>query len=156
MAVDVRVSGAAQIHALAQRFKAAGQEGLGREMARALTKAVEPLNKAIDEEARKVAPSGYVEVLTRSLKHRRSVRASRDQASVRLTTAAKGKAEYRDLPALNAGRLRHPVFGRRRKPWTVTAIPAGFYDRGTKSAADLAEKQLLVVLDGFTQRLSEE
>lgn len=154
--MDVRISGAAQIHALAKRIKQTGDTGLGREMAKALSQAVEPIGKAINEEATKVAPSGYVEVLTRSLRHRRTVRGGRMQASVRLTTSAKGKTENRDLPSLNAGRLRHPVFGRRRKPWTVTTITSGFYDRGTRKAADEAEKQLLVVLDEFTQRLSEE
>lgn len=154
--MDVRISGADQIHALARHIKALGDAGLGREMAVALTKAVEPVGKAITREAGIVAPSGYEPVLTRSLQHRRTVRASRTQASVRLTTTAKGKQENRDLPSLNAGRLRHPVFGRRKNPWTVTGIPSGFYDRGTEKAAGEAEKQLLAVLDDFTQRLSEE
>lgn len=154
--MDVTISGAQQIHALAKHIKTLGDAGLGREMARALTKAVDPIGKAINAEAVKVAPSGYVEALTRSLKHRRSVRNSRTQASVRLTTSAKGKQENRDLPSLNAGKLRHPVFGRRRSPWAVTGITSGFYDRGTKKAVDEAEKQLQVVLDDFTQRLSEE
>lgn len=154
--IDVSVSGAEQIHALAKHIKELGDAGLGREMARALTKAVDPISMAINEEATKVAPSGYVEALTRSLKHRRSVRSSSRQASVRLTTQARGQQDLRDLPSLNAGRLRHPVFGRRRSPWAVTAIPSGFYDRGTKKAADAAEKQLQVVIDDFTQRLIEE
>jgi hypothetical protein len=154
--MDVKISGADQIHALAKHIKALGDAGLGREMGRALTKAVDPIGKSINKEAAAVAPSGYEPTLTSSLKHRRTLRASRTQASVRLTTTAKGKAENRDLPSLNAGKLRHPVFGRRRKTWAVTAIPSGFYDRGTKNAADAAEKQLLVVLDDFTQRLSEE
>lgn len=154
--MDFRISGAEEIHALAKRFKDIGEEGLGREMARALTKAVAPIGKSVNEQASKAAPSGYREALTASLKHRRSVRNSRADASVRLTTSAKGKTENRDLPSLNAGRLRHPVFGRRFKPWSVTAIPSGFYDRGTKNAIDEAEKQLIVVLDDFERRLIEE
>jgi len=154
--MDVSISGAQQIHALAKRIKELGDAGLGREMARALTRAVDPIGKSINREAAAVAPSGYEPVLTRSLQHRRSVRNSRAEASVRLTTSAKGKQDLRDLPSLNAGRLRHPVFGRRRSPWAVTAITSGFYDRGTEKAADAAEKQLLVVLDDFTQRLTEE
>lgn len=153
--IDVRISGAEQIHALAKHIKELGDAGLGREMAQALTKAVDPIGKAINDEAAKVAPSGYVEALTRSLKHRRSVRNSRTQASVRLTTQARGKQDLRDLPSLNAGSLRHPVFGRRRSPWFVTRITSGFYDRGTEKAAAAAEQQLQVVIDDFTQRLSE-
>jgi hypothetical protein len=72
---------------------------------------------------------------------------------VRLTTYAKGKKERRDLPSMNAGRLRHPVFGRRSAKGKRTRghHRAGFYDRGTAKAADEAEKQLLVVLDDFQQ-----
>jgi hypothetical protein len=154
--IEVRISGAEQIHALARHIKELGDAGLGRQMAAALTRAVDPVGKAINAEASKVSPSGYRETLTRSLQHRRAVRNSRTQASVRLTTTGKGKQESRDLPSLNAGNLRHPVFGRRKDPWHVTRIASGFYDRGTEKAADEAETQLLVVLDDFTQRLSEE
>lgn len=165
MGLDVRVSGADQIHALAKHFKELEKAGLGRQMARALTKAVDPIGKAVTAEAAKVAPSGYEGTLTRSLKHRRSVRSGRTEASVRLTTSARGRKDLRDLPSLNAGKLRHPVFKRfrtlksgevKRNPWAVTTIPSGFYDRGTKTAADAAEKQLQVVIDDFTQRLIEE
>lgn len=161
--VEVRITGAEQIRALARRL-AAADKGLGREMSRALNKALDPVGKAIDREAAKVAPSGYQATLARSLKHRRSLRSTAREASVRLITNAKGKAENRDLPAIEAGNLRHPVYGRTRKtkrgpkpnPWAVTSIRAGFHKRGTASAAGEAEKQLLVVLDDFAQRLTEE
>ena len=155
MGLEVRISGADQLRAVAAQIKATGDKGLGREMARALTEAVKPLGDAIEAEADKVAPVGYRPVLTRSLKHRRSVRANTRSASVRYTTTAKGKVENRDLPALNKGVLRHPVFGRRSKPWTVTAIEAGFHDRAVKDAGPLAEQQLLGVLDDFADRLSK-
>lgn len=151
MGLEFKVSGAERFHRLADLFKELDNEGLGREMARALTKAVDPLGKAITEEAGKAAPGGYRGTLTASMKHRRSVRNTRTQASVRLTTTAKGVKENRDLPAINAGRLRHPVFGRRRSPWSTTRVRSGFYDRGIAIAGPKAEKQLLEVLDHYQQ-----
>jgi hypothetical protein len=162
--MDVRISGAEQFHQLAKTFRELDKQGLGRQMSRALGKTVAPIGKAIDKEAGLVAPSGYRDDLSRSLKHRRSLRNTRIQASLRLTTSAKGKADYRDLPSLNAGKLRHPVWGRTRRlksgesqrnPWAVTTIRDGFYTRGTAKAADEAEKQLEAVLDEYQQRVNE-
>lgn len=156
--MDVRISGAEQFHQLARVFRDL-DKGFGREMSTALGKALDPVGKAIDAEAGKVAPSGYRGDLTRSLKHRRSVRNTRTQASVRLTTYAKGQKQNRDLPAINRGDLRHPVFGRARmtrqgpqaNPWATTRVRAGFHDRGVAKAGDEAEKQLWTVLDHYQQ-----
>ena len=157
MGVQFKVSGAEQLHHLAQLFRDLDRQGLGRQMSTALGKAVAPIGKAIDREGGQVAPSGYRGELTASLKHRRSLRNTRTQASVRLTTTAKGRRENRDLPAINAGRLRHPVFGRTRRsrngpkanPWAVTRVRAGFHERGTARAGDEAEKQLWGVLEHY-------
>jgi len=159
--VEVQIGGAEQIRALARQL-AAADKGLGREMGRALTKALDPVTKAIDREAELVAPSGYRPTLSRSLRHRRNLRSAAREASVRLITTAKGAAENRDLPAIDAGELRHPVFGRTRKtkrgpkanPWSVTRVRAGFHKRGTASAGDEAEKNLFGVLDEFADKLT--
>jgi hypothetical protein len=166
MALEVRVTGGAQLRRVAAQIKATGDKGLGREMSAALTKALRPLDEAIAAEASKAMPSGYRPVLTASLRHRRSTRTAARSASVRLTTTGAGRREQRDLPALNAGNLRHPVFGRSRRikrgpragtaqpnPWSVTRVRPGFYDRGIENAADAAERELLVVLDDFADRL---
>lgn len=166
--MEVRINGAVQLRQVAAQIKAAGDKGLAREMARALTKAVGPLDKAIEAEAHKTMPSGYRDVLTASLRHRRSTRTAARTASVRLTTTGAGTREQRDLIALNAGKLRHPVYGRSRRikrgprtgtaqpnPWSVTTIRAGFYDRGIEKAADTTERELLTVLDDFADRLAK-
>jgi hypothetical protein len=161
--VDVRISGAAQLRRVAAQIRATGDKGLGREMGRAIDKALEPTKKAIDASAERTMPSGYRSVLTRSLKHRRGLRTTTRTASVRLTTSAVGEKEARDLPALEAGNLRHPVFrrsrptkrGRKANPWAVTKVEPGFHRRGTAKTADEAEKQLRVVLDDFADRLAK-
>lgn len=153
--IDVRIAGQAELRKVAAHIRATGDKGLGREFARALERAVEPVKKAIIEEAAETMPSGYEEVLTRSLKHRRTTRAGAREATVRLATHGEGKRERRDLPRLNKGELRHPVFGRRRKPWTVTEIRPGFYDRAVEKAGPAAEAAILEVVDDYTQRIAK-
>jgi hypothetical protein len=155
MGLDVRISGAEQLRKVAAQIQATGDKGLGREMGRALNKAIEPIKTAIAESAAETMPSGYRGVLTASLKHRRTQRTAARTASLKLTTFAPGKRERRDVVRLNKGQLRHPVFGRRRKPWTTTAIRPGFYDRGTKGAMPEVEKRLGEVLDDFARRLAK-
>ena len=161
--MEVRITGADQLHKLAAHIRATGDKGLGRELARALDKAIEPVKRSIEASAEKTMPSGYRGTLTRSLRHRRTIRAAARQASVRLATFGVGSKERRALPALNAGDLRHPVFGRTRRtktgpkanPWAITRVTPGFHERGTEKAGDEAEKQILLVLDDFADRLTK-
>jgi hypothetical protein len=161
MGVSVQISGIGELHKLVAQIKAAGDKGLGRQMSQALAGVVAPVEAAIIESAAETMPSGYEETLTRSLKHRRTSRAAARLASLRLTTFAEGTAERRDLPSLERGRLRHPVFGRSRRtrrgrrpnPWASTAIRPGFHQRGVDNAGPLAEQALQKVLADFADRI---
>lgn len=161
MGISVQIGGIPEILKLSAQIKATGDKGLGRQMGRAISKAMDPVKGSITASAAQTMPSGYGPTLTRSLKHRTAVRNTARTASVRLTTSAKGESESRDLPALEAGNLRHPVFGRSRptrrgrkaNPWALTRIRSGFHERGTRRAADLAEKALAGVRDDFADRL---
>lgn len=164
MALDFQVDGGAQLRKVAAQIRATGDKGLGRELAKALAAALEPVKTAIEASAEKTMPSGYKATLTASLRHRRTQRTSARQASVRLTTFADGQKERRDLPRLNKGELRHPVFGRyrrlkngqlRKRPWSKTRIESGFHDRAVKDAGPEAEKRVLAVLDDFADRLAK-
>jgi hypothetical protein len=157
------VLGAKALRAAAASIRNTGDKGLGREFAKALNAAVEPVKAKIGESAAQTMPSGFAPTLTRSLKYRRSTRTDARQATVILATYAQGKKERRDLPAMNAGELAHPVFGRVRStrkgitanPWVRQRIRPGFFERGTEKVDDEAEKQILAVVDDFVQRLAE-
>jgi hypothetical protein len=152
--IDPRIAGIDNLRKLSAHIRAEGAKGLGKELAKALEKALDPLEKEIAAEAERSMPSGYGPTLARSIRHRRTRRASAREASVRLATHAVGKRERRDLPALNIGVLRHPVFGR-RKTWVAQQIRPAFYTRALDNAADLAERQVLVVLADLADRLAE-
>jgi hypothetical protein len=163
MGLDIRIAGIDEVLKLSRQIRATGDKGLGREMGKALGEAIKPVTEAIEASAAKTMPSGYAPTLTASLKHRRSQRTASRQASLRLTTIGEGTKEQRDLVRLNKGELRHPVFGRsratrrgrRKNPWAVTSIKAGFHDRGVEDAGPEAEKRLGRVLDDFAERLAK-
>lgn len=161
MGLSIRIGGVGEVLDLARHIKATGDKGLGRQMAKALNDVIVPVKASIAESAAETMPSGYRATLTASLRHRRAQRTSARQASLRLTTFGEGVRERRDLPRLNRGELRHPVYGRVRRtrlglqknPWTTTRIRPGFHDRGTQRAAGDAEKALARVRDDFAARL---
>jgi hypothetical protein len=166
-ALEVRVEGAAKLRRLAAQIRAEGDKGLSRQMSEALSRAIEPVRESIRASAAEAMPrtGGYQAVFDKSLRFRKSQRNSGTEASVILATYAEGGKERRDVPALEAGRLRHPVWGRSRpgarkgerhaNPWAVTSIRAGFWKRGTAKALDEAQKRMEDVIDDFASRLAK-
>lgn len=154
MSLEVTLSGAAMLHKVAAQIRDEGRKDLSRQMSVALGKAVEPLKVSITREAAAAMPSGYTDLLTGSLQHRMSRRNGGQMAQVTLRTHADGKKERRDLPSLEDGVLRHPLFGRKKK-WYVTRVRAGFHKRGTEMAADNAVEALGQVVDRFAAKLIE-
>lgn len=163
MALDVQILGAAELKRLAAQIRTTGDKGLGREMAAGLRKTTAPVQKAIRSEYGGLPQrGGYAGVFSKSLRFRTALRTASRQASFRLTTFADGKGERRDIDRLEKGELRHPVYGRSRdgrrgerlaNPWAVTKVRGKFHERGTDSAADLAEKEMSIVLREFSARL---
>jgi len=68
-------------------------------------------------------------------------------AGVTLVYTSRGKGENRDIPAMNRGILRHPVWGRRRRAWVAQKVKAGFWDRASAKTADEAHAHVRDVLD---------
>lgn len=161
----VRIDGAARLRQVAADIRATGNEGLGRQMSRALAGTTKPISAAITAEAMRVMPEsgGYRAVLSKSLRYKTSQRTAGRTAQLKLITYADGTGERRDVESLEKGELRHPVYGRSRtvrgqrvpSPWAVTRIRPGFHERGTKGAGDEAEQRLGAVLDDFAERLAK-
>jgi hypothetical protein len=123
--VDVRVLGGAQLTALAAACRAAGKD-VEKELVDGLDRAVKPLEPAIQANIGPTMPAGYEETLSRSLR----IRIARRASGLRITAEAKGRKGLRDLPRMDRGALRHPVYGRmHRRVWSKTKprqrIPGG-------------------------------
>lgn len=122
-------------------------------MADALERATKPMQESIKASALATMPSGYGPTFVASLAHRRSRRASGQRAQVILRTYADGQAQRREIRHLEAGNLRHPLYGHRGSAWHVTKIRAGFHKRGTDGAADAVTTEIIKVVEDFAQRL---
>jgi hypothetical protein len=87
---------------------------------------------------------GYAVVMSRSVKAKTAVKATAARIVASADVSARGKGEDRDVSAVDKGRLRHPVFGHRRHPWKVTAVPPGFVtrvvDRREEGITDVVRK----------------
>lgn len=165
MSLEVRVLGARELRRVAEQIRREGRKDLSRQLGRALSQAADPVKRAIRESADHTMPrrGGYQAVLGKSLRHRMARRSGSNSASVTLTTFAEGKGERRDVNALEAGRLRHPVFGRfgvskhgvrTVHSWSTTSIRAGFHKRGTDGALDEAARQMVDVVQDLARRLA--
>lgn len=125
-------------------LKAIAAAGLGKDLAKGLSAAARPLRPAITAQATQTLPKGggYNAVMAKSLRVRASTRADRLSALIQVTIYSAGKKERRDIRRVDAGVLRHPVYGRSRRlrrgvragtyirnPWAATSVPAGFVSR---------------------------
>jgi hypothetical protein len=161
--VDVDIRGAVKLRDTARALRAAGDTGLRKEMLRALRDATHPLAAAIREEIPGSMPSAYAAVLLRSTRVTTKTKAT-GWPSVTVTALGKGAKEERDLRAVNAGRLRHPVFGRSRpgkrrgertpSPWVLQAVRGGFFDRAVDTHAGTVRDAVGDALDRIADQIA--
>lgn len=161
MSLEIRVSGGAKLELAAKQIKAVGNRGLGQVMRRRLEEAAKPLEIAVRAEAERVMPSGYRATFTAALRFKKTIKASARTAEVVFRTYADGKGERRDVNRLEAGQLKHPVFGRARRtkaglvknPWATTRIRAGFWTRPVDENLPKVRDALISVLDDVIAEL---
>lgn len=67
-------------------------------------------------------------------------------AGVTLEYTAKGKGENRDIPAMNDGIVRHPVYGRRTR-WVAQRVAPGFWAAAADITSGDAHNHVRDVLD---------
>jgi hypothetical protein len=150
MSLEVRIEGVAALKRVAAQIRAEGRRDLSKELDKALAKTVVPVEKAIKLSSAETMPKrgGYAGEMSRALHFKTQKRTGGNSCSYTLITYADGK----DIRALEAGNLRHPVYGN-RNAWTLTKIRAGFHKRGTDNAADEAVRQMDAVVRDFAARL---
>lgn len=162
--IEARISGSAELNALAAQIRATGEKGLGQKMSNALKRASVPVQRSIRTEYTGLPTrGGYSGAFSKSLRFRTTLRAEVRKASFRILTFADGTHQRRDILALEKGSLRHPVFGRSRSgsrkgerlsnPWAVTRVKGDFHKRGTDNAATEAEHEMSKVIDEFAKDL---
>jgi len=127
---DIRVDGSRKIAAVASALRHLGTDRtIVNEMASEIRKASKPMAKAITDSALEHLPKrGGLNQWVAEAKVRTSIRRGTRTAGIRFVvshTSLRGKT---DMAAINRGKLRHPVYGNRRK-WVLQAVEPGFGDK---------------------------
>lgn len=130
-------------------------------------KAVADMKRGLAAPARKARPmvaksaeskmpkaGGYAGIVSKAIRVRIMTDTGFTTASVTIVTRARGRSALRDLGALNAGRLRHPPWGRRKSPWVTQAVPPRFWDEPMEEIENLATANMGEVLDKMVARLA--
>ncbi len=136
MPASVRLSGLSgvELRYVAGQLRKAAAKDLKAELRKAQRKALSPLQKEIKAEALATLPKRgrYNVVMSKAVK---VAILGTGTARLQARVYAIGKKEQRDVRAVNAGILRHPVFGN-RKNWATTRVKRGFVDHAFDRVAD--------------------
>lgn len=146
--MDVRVSGAEQLVALARAAKAVDGQ-IRRDMLRELRTAGKRMIPDVQDAARDMLPSsGGLNEFVASSKYAVRTRTTGSSAGVRVTGTKAGH----DIAAINDGTVRHPVFD--TGAWVAQSVTPGFWDEGTGRSAPQVRMDLLGVLEEINRRIA--
>ncbi|MFI2577697.1 hypothetical protein ACH5AJ_36490 [Streptomyces rochei] len=112
----VRVVGGDRFRVITRQLRgAANRKDLVKELRKGILDAVPALKDAVRSQAAGYLPDRYAIELVPSLTMRTNTTTTGDQVTVRIVVSARGQGgNARQLGDIEAGQLRHPVFGRSR------------------------------------------
>lgn len=146
------VRGQAHLREVSARLRVAPAE-LSREVAKELRKTVPKIEKQMQGEALTHMPKrGHFAVtLANAVEVRAEVRTGHGMT---VFVFAKGKRQRRDVPSLNKGVLRHPVFGNRSR-WVVQTkgVKKGFVDDGARKSQPVVTRAVKTARDKVAKEI---
>jgi hypothetical protein len=156
-----QVSGQKDLYRLAHNLHEAGQKNLKRQLDKASRQAGNEIAREVQQHTKDYIPANFEHRFDTAFVAEVEVRLV---ASRRITVVfyARGKTVRRDIRAINAGRLRHPVFGRNRRlkngtlqanPWVMQTIRPGLVDEPARRAMPKARKQIEDAIDRVSQQI---
>lgn len=150
--MSARIEGADQLRDVGRRLRAAGDQG--KTLRRDLLREIREVTKgpAADElkaaaTRRLPARGGLAAYTAKNLRVTARTKLSGNEVGVTVVATVKGM----DLPKLEAGKLRHPVFG--RAPWVNQAIPAGIFGDAVQQLAGDVGRAILRAADNTIKKL---
>lgn len=149
---DFRVQGADQLDDLAKRLKAAGNGDLRKELLRGIRETNKPTISDIRASARSRLPhgGGLADTVARASIGTRT-RLSGKSVGVEI----KGTSwRLRNLRSINAGRLRHPLFGN-REHFFVQPVEPGFFDEPIEKRGDEILRGIEDVMADVARRVAK-
>jgi len=147
------VLGQDQLKILGAKLKVADKR-LRLDMGKEIRKVTAPLVEELHKSAADTLPrSGGLAGVMASTPIRTSITNGRNGVGVRLRAA--GRPPARSVASMDAGRLRHPVFGN-RSTWVNQSVKPGWWSKPLESTALKAEVQAGIehALDETARRLT--
>lgn len=147
----VRVTGAEQLASLSKALRSVAKDerkGLRRELYRGIMRATRPLKQAAQESARSTLPSsgGLAAAVARS---KFKTKTAGGGANVGVRILATGGT---DIRAMDAGRLRHPVYGN-RSVWVTQSVTPGWFTRPMEAGAGRVQVEILRAMDSVADQI---
>lgn len=138
---------------LAANLREAGDVGLRRELIAGIREGTKPVPEAIRKDLKPHLPDRYAEVLDADLRITISVHTGASDPGVFII--AQPIKKKRKIRTINAGNLRHPVFGSflvPRRNWTwrdqeAPSVEPGWFDDPCKASAPGVREQIDAALD---------
>jgi hypothetical protein len=148
--VDVRVEGAEQLAELAALLKRLDDRELRKRMLAGLREAGKPLARAAEDAARANLPrGGGLNEWVAGSKFAIRTKTTGKSAGIRVVATKRGH----DLVGMNAGVVRHPVFGIWRPATPPTRIRPGWWQDAIEGHADQTREALGEVLDDISAKI---
>lgn len=165
---DVRILGTGQLLELQKRLRRAGHENLRASMQRRIRRAAEPLRSDLQDtirgldirsQARGSGKRGGRSPTTRPLRAtiadaiRISVRTAGDPGARVWIDKGRLPPDLKNMPGIiNTGRIRHPVFGNRRR-WAQQSAPPMWWDKTVRAHTDRMTREVARVVDDVRRRI---
>lgn len=168
MTQDVRILNTGSLLELQRRLRAAGGENIRSSMQRRIRRAAEPLRDDLQDtmrglnirsQGRRSRPGGPTtdgRPLRATIADaiRISVRTGSNPGATVWIDKSRMPPDYESIPGqLNKGRLRHPVFGNRRR-WANQYASPPWWDQTVRSHRPRMESEVARVLDDVRRRLA--
>lgn len=147
---QIEVRGADQLADVARRLKEAGDGELRKELLRGIRNEAKPLVKAVKDSVDEYLPNsgGAADAVRRSSFGVRS-RLSGKNAGVRIVGTGR---QVRALRRIDAGILRHPVFGN-QQAWVAQRIRPGFFSEPMEAGKGPVQQGLVRVISDIAARV---
>jgi hypothetical protein len=163
---DVRILNTGSLLELQRRLRAAGGENIRSSMQRRIRRAAEPLRDDLQSTMRglnirsqggrgRSGPSTNTRPLWATIADaiRISVRTGSNPGATVWLDKGRMPPDMKNVPAqLNSGRLRHPVFGNRRR-WVSQYASPPWWDTTVRRHTPRMESEVARVLDDVRRRL---
>jgi len=148
----VSKAGADQLASVGRRLKAAGDEGKGlrKELLAEIRKAGKPTIQEIRARAREILPhSGGLADRVASAAFGVRTRLAGNRVGVEIKGTGRS---VKNLRAINAGRLRKPVFGN-RQVWAEQSVEPGFFDEPIEANVPVIRQHIKEAMQATARKI---